>query len=63
MSTSFLYHGFGLVGYNYVRTQYVGVKIIFTIERKREKICCSFCGSRNVVFRHHQAISDYASGT
>ena len=51
MSTSFLYHGFGLVGYNYVRTQYVGGKIIFTIERKREKICCSFCGSRNVVFR------------
>ena len=51
MSTSILYHGFGLVGYDYVRTQYREGKIIFTIQRKRDKIRCPVCGSRDVVFR------------
>lgn len=43
MSTGLLYHGFGLVGYNYVRAQYEGGTIIFTIEHKRDKIRCSVC--------------------
>jgi transposase len=51
MSTSLLYHGFGLVGYTYVRTVYRGGKIIFTIKHKREKLHCPACGSRDLIFR------------
>lgn len=32
MSTSFLYHGFGLVGYDYVRTRYAGGAVMFSIK-------------------------------
>jgi len=51
MSTSLLYHGFGLVGYEYVCTRYVGGTVIFSIKRKRGKIRCSFCRSRDIIFR------------
>ena len=51
MSTSFLYHVFGLVGYNYVKTQYQGNAIIFTISHKREKLQCPACKSRKVILR------------
>ena len=51
MSTSFLYHAFGLVGYNYVKTQYQGNAIIFTISHKREKLHCPACKSRKVILR------------
>lgn len=34
MSTSLLYHGFGVTGYRYVRTDYREGDIIFTVERK-----------------------------
>ena len=33
MSTSLLYHGFGVVGYNYIRTDYQEGKIVFTLSR------------------------------
>ena len=51
MSTSFLYHGFGLVGYDYVRTYYEEGAIIFTIESKRGKIRCPACRGRDLIFR------------
>jgi len=51
MSTSILYHGFGLVGYDYVRTRYKEGKIIFTIRHKRDKIRCPACRSRDVILR------------
>lgn len=51
MSTSFLYHGFGLAGYNYVKTQYQGNAIIFTISHKRDKPYCPVCKSRKVILR------------
>lgn len=51
MSTSLLYHGFGLVGYDYVRTRYEEGNITFTIRRKREKLCCAVCRGREVVMR------------
>ena len=51
MSTSLLYHGFGLVGYEYVRTQYAGGAVIFSVKRRRGKFRCSFCRSRNIIFR------------
>jgi transposase len=51
MSTSILYHGFGLVGYDYVRTQYEGRNITFTIRHKREKLRCPVCRGREVMMR------------
>ena len=41
MSTSLLYHGFGLVGYQYVRTRYENGTIIFKVRQNPfDKICC-----------------------
>ena len=33
MSTSLLYHAFGIRGYEYVRTEYRGGEVIFTIDK------------------------------
>ncbi len=51
MSTSLLYHGFGLVGYTYVKTVYEEGKVIFTVKHKRDKLHCPECGSRDLVLR------------
>ena len=51
MSTSLLYHGFGVVGYDYVRTRYEGRSITFTIRHKREKLRCPVCRGRKVMMR------------
>ena len=48
MSTSLLYHGFGVRGYDYLRTDYVGGGVIFSLERKSGSCLCAACGSRNV---------------
>ena len=46
MSTSLLYHGFGIRGYRYVRTEYVEGGVVFAIERKPETCRCAVCGRR-----------------
>jgi transposase len=51
MSTSILYHGFGIVGYRYVRTGYQAGDIVFTIERKKFCVRCPACNSKDVI-RH-----------
>ncbi len=48
MSTSLLYHGFGVRDYRCVRTQYVAGGVVFTIERKGGRCRCVACGSENV---------------
>ncbi len=48
MSTSLLYHGFGVRGYRYVKTEYVRGGMVMTIERRAETCCCVVCGSENV---------------
>jgi transposase len=48
MSTSLLYHAFGLVGYRYVRQQFVEGQVIFHFEQPRERLRCSHCGSTDV---------------
>jgi transposase len=48
MSTSLLYHGFGLVGYHYVRQEFHEGKVIFHIEQPRERLRCAHCGSADV---------------
>jgi len=51
MSTSLLYHGFGVVGYRYIRTDYREGDIIFTIKRKNFSVQCPVCNSKDVI-RH-----------
>src|SRR3954447_735896 len=53
MSTSLLYHAFGIRGYEYVRTDYRGGATIFTIQQDPETCRCSACGSRQVISRGH----------
>jgi transposase len=48
MSTSLLYHGFGIVGYQYVRQQFQGGQVTFRIEQPRERLRCSQCGCDDV---------------
>lgn len=51
MSTSLLYHGFGIRGYEYVKTEYEGGKVLFTVRQDPEHLRCSACGSWEVVRR------------
>jgi len=51
MSTSTLYHTFGIRGYAYVKTTYAKGKTIFTIRQAPKKLRCPVCGSRHVVCR------------
>ena len=48
MSTSLLYHGWGLRGYYYQGTHYEGGAIRFRVRQVDTGLCCSHCGSRNV---------------
>ena len=48
MSSSLLYHGFGVRGYEYVRTDYREGEVLFTIRQPRGTLCCPECGSVNV---------------
>src|ERR1700719_3225972 len=53
MSTSLLYHAFGIRGYKYSRTEYDNGHTIFTIEQEPKSYRCSCCGSSQVVSRGH----------
>ena len=49
MSTSLLYHAFGIRGYQYVSSEYDGGRVTFKIHQRKTDLCCSLCRSRNVV--------------
>jgi len=51
MSTSILYHGFGIRGYRYVRTEYQQGTIVFTIEKDRSALRCPGCQGSFVIKR------------
>jgi transposase len=51
MSTSLLYHGFGLKGYHYLSTRYEKGSIIFSISQNHENLRCSACDSSNIICR------------
>ena len=51
MSTSLLYHGFGIRGYRYVSTNYLEGAVVFSIEQERYTLRCSACGSARLT-RH-----------
>ena len=49
MSTSLLYHGFGIVGYRYVSQHFEDGAVTFRIEQPRDRLRCSHCGSQEVM--------------
>ena len=51
MSTSLLYHAFGIRNYNYCKTEYKKGKVIFTIEHEPRSLECSECGSKEITLR------------
>ncbi len=48
MSTSLLYHAFGLQGYDYVKTDYTHGEVVFTIRQRPRTYRCPACNSRQV---------------
>jgi transposase len=51
MSTSLLYHAFGVRGYAYVKTEYSQGEVTFTIDQPRPSFRCPVCGSADVIRR------------
>lgn len=51
MSTSLLYHAFGVRGYRYRRSEYVGGAVYFHVEATEAVCRCSECGSGEVIRR------------
>lgn len=49
MSTSLIYHGWGLRGYRLVKTLFSGGKITFRIAHRPASLRCSSCGSFDVI--------------
>jgi len=55
MSTSLLYHAFGIRGYHYVNAKYIEGKTIFSIKHDCWNLCCPDCKSRD--FKRRGTIS------
>ncbi|ADU61411.1 MAG: ISL3 family transposase [Pseudodesulfovibrio sp.] len=51
MSTSLMYHAFGLTGFDYVRQSFVAGNIIFDVRPKPKLVRCPECKSQEVVRR------------
>lgn len=63
MSTSLLYHGWGLIGYRYVRRHYGGGKLIFTVQPHPRSLICPVCHGRDVLHHGILAYYDYPIST
>ena len=48
MSTSLLYHAFGLVGYRYVSQLFEDGEVILRIDQPRDRLRCAHCNSQDV---------------
>ena len=51
MSTSLLYHAFGINGYKYIHTRYEKGAVIFRIAHDKFSHRCSICNSKQLVCR------------
>ncbi len=51
MSTSLLYHAFAVRGYHQTRIEFVDGAIKFHVDPNEKTVCCSSCGSADVVRR------------
>ena len=54
MSTSLLYHEFGIRGYRYQSTKHVAREMVMRISQPLERCRCSACGSAQVAPRGHE---------
>ena len=54
MSTSLLYHAFGLRGYDYVKTEYIEGRVVFTVRQRLHTCRCPRCGSRKIIHHGHE---------
>ena len=54
MSTSLLYHAFGLRGYDYVKTDYLEGRVVFTIRQRPHTCRCPQCDSRDLIHHGHE---------
>jgi len=54
MSTSLLYHSFGIVGYHYVSQRFHGGQVTFRIRQPRERLRCPQCQCDDVWVRGHE---------
>jgi transposase len=54
MSTSLLYHAFGIVGYHYRSQQFHEGQVTFRIEQPRERLCCPQCRGQDVWVRGYE---------
>jgi len=57
MSTSLLYHAFGLRGYDYVKADYSEGRVVFTIQQGPHTCRCPQCDSRQVIHHGHETRS------
>src|SRR5712691_1313457 len=48
MSTSLLYHAFGIRGYRHASVDFIEGEVMFTIEQGRHTLQCAGCGCRQV---------------
>lgn len=51
MSTSLLYHDFGVRGYEYCGTKYSGGEVTISVAQPRRSYRCPVCGSDDVILR------------
>lgn len=49
MSTSLLYHAWGLRGYRLEATDFAEGTVVFRVRQNRDTLCCGHCGGRNVM--------------
>jgi len=49
MSTSLLYHAWGLRGYRHVATEFAQGAVVFRLRQNDDPLCCGNCGGRNVM--------------
>src|SRR5262245_20894306 len=54
MSTSLLYHAFGLRGYDHVKTEYTQGRVVFTVQQRPRTCRCPQCDSRDVIHHGHE---------
>ena len=54
MSTSLLYHAFGLRGYDYVKTEYSAGAVVFTVRQRPHTCRCPQCDSREIIHHGHE---------
>src|SRR5262245_24464732 len=60
MSTSLLYHAFGIRGSDYGKTEYTAGRVRFTLRQRPPTYRCSACGARRVAPRGYQVRTFHA---